>query len=268
MLAHGAAPADPAAWLLPLTLALVPALLYLAGVARLREHGRTWSPRRTASFLTGAGLLALAVSPVLEAAANDPRGHMAQHLLLGLYAPIALVLGAPATLVLSAVPVPLRQQVRTVLRSRLVHALSHIGTATVLSVGGLYVLYLTPLYALSTRSEPVHLAVHAHFLLAGYLFAWAVIGPDPAPRRPGTGVRIGVVIAAGGAHAFLATLLYSRAPALPPGSGHPAAEIEQAAQWMYYGGHLGDLLLLTALFAAWYRRAGRAAARDSELFPS
>jgi putative membrane protein len=26
---------------------------------------------------------------------------------------------------------------------------------------------------------------------------------------------------------------------------------------MYYGGHLADLALLTALFAAWYRRTGR-----------
>jgi putative membrane protein len=69
--------------------------------------------------------------------------------------------------------------------------------------------------------------------------------------------RIAVVIAAGGAHDFLAQLLYSRAQRLPLGSGHGAVEVELAAQAMYYGGHLADVALLTALFAAWYRRTGR-----------
>jgi putative membrane protein len=127
----------------------------------------------------------------------------------------------------------------------------------VISIGGLHLLYLTPLYALTTRSELAHHLLHVHLLLAGYLFAWAVAGPDPAPRRPGMAARIAAVIVAGGAHSFLARLLYARAPQLPPGSGHSAAEMELAAQWMYYGGHLADLALLTALFAAWYRRTGR-----------
>lgn len=258
----GASPAGGAgAWLLPALSAIVPGAVYLSGVWRLRRNGRVWSRWRTASFLLGLVLVGAALSPVLEAAAAGLRGHMVQHLLLGLYAPLALVLAAPLTLLLAALPVPARRPVATVLRSRPLHMLSHVSTAAVLSVGGLYALYLTPLYALSMRSGNVHNLLHLHFLLAGYLLAWAVAGPDPGPRRPGTGVRIAVVIAAGGAHSFLAKLLYSRAPALPPGSDDSTAEIELAAQWMYYGGHLGDLLLLTALFAAWYRRTGRAAGR-------
>jgi putative membrane protein len=76
----------------------------------------------------------------------------------------------------------------------------------------------------------VHHPLHVHFLLAGYLFfAWAVAGPDPAPR-PGMGLRIAVVVAAGGAHSLLAKLLYSRAPALPSGGGHSTAEMELATR--------------------------------------
>jgi putative membrane protein len=251
----GIAAAD---WL-PVLVVVGPAALYLAGVGRLRRSRRTWSDLRTASFGLGLILVAAALSPPVEAVAADARGHMVQHLLLGMYAPIALVLGAPMTLLLAALPVPARRPVAVVLRSRPLHVLSHVTTAAALSVGALYLLYLTPLYTLSTRSEFVHHLLHLHFVLAGYLFAWAVAGPDPAPRRPGKGVRIAVVVAAGGAHGFLAKLLFSRAPTLPPGSGHDATEIELAAQWMYYGGHVTDLLLLTALFAAWYRRAGRAA---------
>jgi putative membrane protein len=258
--AHGGAhPTGTAAgaWLLPALVATLPAVLYLAGVGRLHRGGRAWSSWRIASFGVGLILVAVAVSPAVEATAADARGHMVQHLLLGMFAPLALALGAPMTLLLTALPAHSRRRVAAVLRSRPLHALSHVATAAVLNVGGLYLLYLTPLYALTNRSEPVHHLLHVHLLLAGYLFAWAVAGPDPAPRRPGTGTRVAVVIAAGAAHSFLATLLYSRAAGLAVGGGHGALEIELAAQWMYYGGHLADLALLTALFAAWYRRTGR-----------
>jgi len=235
----------------------LPAALYLAAVGRLHRSGRTWSTWRTAGFALGLALVAAALSPTVEAAAADARGHMVQHLLLGMFAPLALVLGAPMTLLLAALPQHSRRQVAAVLRSRPLHALTHVATAAVLSVGGLYLLYLTPLYALTTRSELGHHLLHVHLLLAGYLFAWAVAGPDPGPRRPGMTARIAAVITAGGLHSFLAQLLYSRAPQLPPGSGHSAVEMERAAQWMYYGGHLADLALFTALFVGWYRRTGR-----------
>jgi putative membrane protein len=64
---------------------------------------------------------------------------------------------------------------------------------------------------------------------------------------------------AGGAHSYLGKLLYARAAELPPGAGHSAAEVEVAARWMYYAGDVVELLLAAALFAAWYRGAGRAA---------
>jgi hypothetical protein len=44
------------------------------------------------------------------------------------------------------------------------------------------------------------------------------------------GLRIAVVVAAGGAHSLLAKLLYSRAPALPSGGGHSTAEMELATR--------------------------------------
>lgn len=251
------------AWLLPILVATLPAALYLAGVGRLQRSGRTWGAWRTAGFGLGLTLVATAFSPAVEATAGDARGHMVQHLVLGMYAPLALALGAPMTLLLATLPQRARRQVAAVLRSRSLHALTHVATATVLSVGGLHLLYLTPLYALTTRSELAHHLLHVHLLLVGYLFTWAVAGPDPAPRRPGMAARIAAVIAAGGAHSFLARLLYSRAPQLPPGSGHGTVEMELAAQWMYYGGHLADLALLTALFAAWYRRTGRHLPTDS-----
>ena len=161
---------------------------------------------------------------------------MLQHLLLGMYAPLALALGAPMTVLLAALPQRSRRPVAALLRSPSLHGLTHVATAAVLSVGGLHLLYLTPLYALTTRSELAHHLLHAHLLLAGYLFAWAVAGPDPAPRRPGIG-RIAAVIVAGGAHSFLARLVCPRPTAASrqrsrcgrDGAGRPVDVLRRAS---------------------------------------
>lgn len=247
------------AWAVPVLAGLAPAASYVFGVHRIRQrYGRRWSDLRTASFTVGCLLVAVALSPAVEhAAMEDPRGHMLQHLLLGMYAPIALVLGAPLTLLVGAAPVDARRTVRSVFGRPWIRLPTNLAVATVLNVGGLYLLYLTPLYALSNRSDAVHYVTHLHFLIAGYLFTWAVTGLDPAPARPRMAWRIAALIGAAGAHSFLAKLLYARAPALPPGLERPPAAIEAAAQWMYYGGHLAEALILTALFAVWYRRAPR-----------
>lgn len=159
---------------------------------------------------------------------------MIQHLLLGMLAPLGLVLGAPATLLLRSVSVPTARRISAVLRHGVVRRITHPITALALDVGSLYLLYLTPLYAL-TRSHPLlHGAVHVHFLAARYLFAFSIAGPDPAPHRPHLRVRLAVLSGAIAAHSTLAKLMY--AYGLPRGAGHDPAQIQDAAQIMYYGG--------------------------------
>ena len=93
------------------TLLLVYALLaavlclYLLGAVRPRKPAVRWSLLRSASFVLGLALLTLAATPaIVEWAHADLRGHMAQHLLLGMFAPLALVLGAPGMLLLRTLP--------------------------------------------------------------------------------------------------------------------------------------------------------------------
>ena len=244
-------------WLLPVTWGLTGAAAYVGAARRYRRlRLRRWPVRRSLAWGAGVLLLVAAVAPPLERSADQAVAHMAQHLLLGMYAPVLLVLGAPVTLLLGVVDGRTRHDVVRVLHSRTAAVLGHPATAGVLHVGGLLVLYLTPLYALSLRSDAVHLVVHVHFLLAGTLFAWSVAGPDPAPGRPGLLARVGVLVAAGAVHSSLAKFLYSRAGDLPPGAGHSVTESQEAARWMYYGGDLGELFLAVALFAGWYRMAG------------
>ena len=237
---------------------------YLAAAHAQGRAGRTWSRWRTAAFASGLGLVAASVAPPLMSLAHhDLRYHMAQHLLAGMLAPLGLALAAPMTLALRTLPVPAARRVTGVLRSRPLRGLAHPATALVLNVGGMYALYATPLYAATLASPTLHHLVHLHFLAAGYLFTWAVLaGPDPAPHAPGFSTRLAVLFAAIAAHAVLGKLMYARL--WPRGTPHGPEEIRAAAQVMYYGGDLAEVLLAVALFAGWYRRRRR---RTGALIP-
>ncbi|MEV1329389.1 cytochrome c oxidase assembly protein [Micromonospora costi] len=244
----------------PVLLACVVAYLLLAGRARRRNPERGWSRWRTASFTVGAALLAVALlPPVATSAHTDFRGHMAQHLLVGMYAPLALVLGAPVTLALRSLPARGGRRLTAVLHSRPARVLSHPAAGLLLSTGSLVPLYFTPLYDAITTRPALHWLLHAHFLLAGALFAHAIAGPDPAPGRPGVRARLvylGVAIAG---HAVVAQLLYGGFWVDVPA---PVAERRGGAELMYYGGDIAELLLAAALVATWRpERRGRRAAQ-------
>ena len=89
------------------------------------------------------------------------------------------------------------------------HLLAHPVTALLLTPAGWSALYLTPLYAATTTSEPLHALVHVHLVASGYLFAWAVTGPDPAPRRASVRTRLVVLGMAVAVHAVVAQLLFA-----------------------------------------------------------
>jgi putative membrane protein len=136
-------------------------------------------------WCTGLGVLAMALlSPLAEAAHHDFTAHMAQHLLLGMLTPLLLVLAAPATLALRALPVPPARRLARLLRSRPVRYLTDPIVAATLDAGGLWLLYTTSLYRMMVNHPAVHLAVHVHVLAAGCLFTFAIVGVDPAPHRP------------------------------------------------------------------------------------
>jgi putative membrane protein len=235
--------------------------VYLLGVRGQRRARKGWSCWRLGSFSLGCALLVIALSPpMVEWGHSDLRGHMTQHLLLSMFAPIALMLGTPGTLLLRSVSVTRARRITAFAGTRPVRYLSHPLTALLLDIGGLYLLYLTPLYQLSFNEPLVHVWLHLHFVLAGYLFCWSIAGPDPAPHRPGMLLRLCVLFVAIAAHSILGKLLY--AYGYPQESGHSMVEIEAAAQLMYYGGDLAELLLALVFFTTWFRRRKMAEAED------
>ncbi|MFH9670959.1 cytochrome c oxidase assembly protein [Streptomyces sp. NPDC017405] len=236
---------------LPLLALLVCAAGYLlpAWRARRRNPVRGWSPWRTAAFGTGLALLAVALlPPVASFAHRDFRGHMAQHLLIGMYAPLALVLGAPVTLLLRTLSAPRARRLTAVLHSAPARLLAHPAVALVLSAGSLPVLYFTPLYEAVLAHPAGHWLLHAHFLLSGCLFAHAVAGPDPAPSRPGVRARLVFLGCAITVHAVAAQLMYG---GFGVAVDAPVAQVQGGATLMYYGGDIAELLLAAALVTTW-----------------
>lgn len=236
---------------------------YLMAVRGQRRRRKVWHCWRLASFTVGCALLVISFSPsMVEWGHMDLRGHMAQHLLLGMFAPVALMLGAPGTLLLRSVTVTTARRLMQLAASMPARCLSHPVTALMLDVGMLYLLYLTPLYQMSFHEPYLHLWLHLHFVLAGYLFCWSIAGPDPAPHRPGMRLRLVVLFIAIAAHTVLGKLMY--AYGFPRDAGHSLTEIEGAAQLMSYGGDLAELLLALVFFAAWYRQRKLPAVEGSQ----
>jgi putative membrane protein len=251
--AHQADPhGDLVGVVLPVLALSVTAGIYLLLAAQATRDARGWNPWRTAGFMTGLALLAVALVPDLgETASAGFRGHMAQHLLIAMLAPIGLVLGAPVTLMLRSLPLRQARAVGRLLRSRPAHLLGNPIAALLLNLGGLYALYFTPLYAATTTNDLLHHGVHLHFLLAGYLFAWVVAGPDPAPRRPSVPFRLVVLGTAIVAHAGLSQLMYAGMLVQVP---VPADELRAGAEMMYYGGDVAELILALAMVSTWRPR--------------
>ena len=220
---------------------------YLAGVRRHRVRG-PWARWRTTAWIAGLACVGLAwAGPLADAARHDFTAHMAGHLLLGMIGPLLLVLAAPVTLALRTLPAPGARTLSAVLRSPPVRVVTHPVVAAGLNAGGLWLLYATDLFAEMHSTPALHVAVHAHVLLAGAAFTVAMIGPDPNPHRASLRVRATVLVLFIGAHSILGKWLYAHPP-----TGVDPTEARVGAQLMYYGGDIVDLAILVLLFAGWY----------------
>jgi putative copper resistance protein D len=197
------------------TAAIVFAAMYVAAVMRLRRRGDHWPPGRTVSWLLGClALLFVTSSGVGRYMPAMFSMHMVAHMGLSMLVPILLVLGAPVTLALRALPAAgrdappgPREWLLAALHSRLSRFLTNPVVATVLFVAGFYGLYLSNLFDTTVSSHAGHLAMNVHFLLSGYLFYWVVIGVDPTPRPIPPLAKVGVVFASLPLHAFFGVVL-------------------------------------------------------------
>ncbi len=197
------------------TAAVIFAALYLRGVLRLRRRGDNWPAGRTAAWLLGCLTLLFATSSGLGRYMPAMFSmHMAVHMLLSMLVPVLLVLGAPTTLALRALPVAgsgqppgPREWLLAALHSRASRFFTNPVVASVIFVVGFYGLYFSSIFDAIVGSHAGHIAMNVHFLLSGYLFYWVVIGIDPTPRPISPPAKLVVVFAALPLHGFFGVLL-------------------------------------------------------------
>ncbi|OMC49058.1 copper resistance protein CopD [Mycobacterium sp. IS-2888] len=192
------------------TAAIVLAGLYVAAVVRLRRRGDRWPPGRMVAWLLGCVVLLFVTSsgvgrymPAMFSM------HMVAHMGLSMLVPILLVLGAPVSLALRALPAAgrgdppgMREWILAALHSRVSRLLTNPVVATALFVAGFYGLYFSNLFDTTVSSHAGHMAMNLHFLISGYLFYWVVIGVDPTPRPIPPIAKVAVVFASLPLHAF------------------------------------------------------------------
>jgi putative membrane protein len=177
-------------WTLPVPLdlaLLLEAFLYLRGWIYLRLARVDVIPAwRAGGFLLGLFLIWLALGSPL--AAFDEQlltVHMVQHLLLMALAPPLILLGAPVMPLLHGLP---RQFVQTFLAplfryppmQRIGCLLSHPAFCWLAAAIALVGWHVPSAFTLALQSETWHVAEHASFLAAGFLFWWPVIQPWPS----------------------------------------------------------------------------------------
>ena len=134
--------------------ALLAAIAHLLAAVRLRHRGdaRPW-PRDT-SFTAGAVLLAWAA--VGGVPGRPFTAHMVRHLMVGMAAPLLLVIGRPLTLARRALaPGRARRGLLPLTHSRPVGLLVFPPLAGLLDAGGLWLLYRTQLFPESAHGRKV-----------------------------------------------------------------------------------------------------------------
>ncbi|MFJ5265329.1 cytochrome c oxidase assembly protein [Streptomyces sp. NPDC088387] len=260
--------------------------LYAWGVVRLTRRGDKWPVGRTVAFTVGVLTIMLMMCTRL----NDYgmvmfSVHMVQHMVISMLSPILILLGAPITLALRALPPAARgskgprELLMALLHSRYMRVVTHPVFTIPLFIASLYGLYFTPLFDFLMGSKPGHVAMMVHFLFVGLIFFWPIMGVDPGPHRPGHLMRMLELFAGMPFHAFFGiALMMASTPLIktyenPPASlGIDALSDQNAAggiAWAF--SEIPSVLVLIALLFQWYasdqrqaKRQDRAADRDGD----
>jgi putative copper resistance protein D len=211
--------------------------------------------------------------------------HMVQHMVISMVSPILLLLGAPVTLTLRALPVAgrgrtgPRELLLKVLHSRFLQVITHPAFTLPVFIASLYGLYFTPLFDFLMGSKAGHITMMVHFLAVGVIFFWPIMGVDPGPKRPGYVIRMLELFGGMPFHAFFGVALMMASGPMVNAYKHPAASlgIDALSDQNAAGGiawsfsEIPSVLVLIALVYQWYnseqreaKRLDRAADRDGD----
>ncbi|MEI9907835.1 MAG: cytochrome c oxidase assembly protein [Actinomycetota bacterium] len=249
-------------------------LLYIKGVRTLNKRGDSWPIGRSVAFACGILAINWATSGGFGVYAYFAfSSHMIAHMILGMIAPIFIILSAPITLALRTLPQGrtsdergIRGTLIAALHSKITNFWVNPVVALLIFDGSLFGLYFTSLFGGMMQSHTGHFLMDLHFLLSGLLFFHVIIGVDPNPRKVPHLVRIVILFAAMSIHAFFSIALLSTSSLLDNGY-----YVQLHRPWatdllsdQHLGGSIGwamgeipILLALVATFILWMRDDSR-----------
>ncbi len=241
---------EPILWLQLIAVCMIAIGLYLiAMVISNRRFRKSWSMWKTLSFGIGVVFIFSAIiGPYAIKAHSDFYAHMTNHLLLGMFAPILIAFASPVTLFLRVLDVRTARRVTEWMKSWPMLLLTHPLVAALLSVGGLWILYTSSLYALMQQNVLLHIFVHVHVFIASYLFTISIISFDYLPHQWSFRFRSIVLLLALAAHGILSKYLYAHPP-----EGVSRIDAEKGSMLMYYGGDASEILLILIFCTQWYK---------------
>ena len=259
---------DPSIFMIGLLVLAV--ALYIKGVVILTRRGDKWPIGRTISFALGISAIDFATSGGLGVYAHFAFSwHMVAHMVLGMIAPIGIVLGAPITLALRTLPqsrdgqeLGVRGLLIKALHSRYARVLTNPVVALAIFDGSLFALYFTSLFGGMMQSHQGHLFMSIHFILTGILFFHVIVGVDPNPRKVPHIIRIVVLFAAMSIHAFFSVALMSASTLIDggyfeslqrPWSLDLLADQRTGGAIGWAMGEIPILIALVATFIQWMR---------------
>jgi putative membrane protein len=227
-------------------LALAVGFAYGLRARSLRRHGRGLPGWRQACFYGGVALIAAALSPPMDEAAEDVfYMHMVQHLAIGDLAPLVLLLGLSGPVLRHVLAQPGVRRLRW---------LAHPLVALPLWAIVFYAWHLPALYEAALGNAAVHALEHLCFLSAGLAMWAAVLEPIPGPAWFGSGAKAGYVLAVRTLSAILANVFIWAGTPLYPGyaAGERAWGLSPLADQRIGGGiMLVEGALVTAVVFAW-----------------
>lgn len=228
-------------------------LAYIFAVFRSNQHYKHWPLYRIIAWKIGIfSAMTVVIGPLADRIHIDFVAHMVGHLLLGMIAPLLIVLSAPMTLLLRCIPVNQGRQITKLLKRLPVQLLTNPIIASLLNMGGLWLLYSTKLYSMMHQNLILYIFIHIHVFIAGYLFTASMIYIDPTPHRKSYVYRAVNFILATASHGILAKSIY-----LNPPPTVLAPEAEKGAMLMYYGGDAVDIIIIIIFCFQWYKACNR-----------
>jgi len=207
-------------WLL---FAVLSSIFYVWGVVRLARRGDSWPVHRVVSWIVGMAVLVYTTSGGVAVYGEFLfSAHMIEHMVLTMLIPVTIVMSAPVTLVARAVEARqdgsrgMREWILGIVQSRWVGIVGHPLISTVVFALSLIVFYYSPLLGWATTTHLGHQWMIVHFLLTGYLFVQALISVDPSPHRAPYPMRLILLMATMGFHAFFGLSLMTGTGLLLP----------------------------------------------------